>query len=70
TTIPILLASRVRFSTLFITNVSLIRPDIKYFCDVTYDPFDYLRDNKKTYGFTISFYEWEKTIPTLWATVK
>jgi hypothetical protein len=29
-----------------------------------------LRDNKKTYGFTISFYEWEKTIPTLWSTVK
>lgn len=26
------------------------RPDIQYFCDVTYDPFDYLRDNKKTYG--------------------
>ncbi|KAJ3780585.1 glycosyltransferase family 15 protein [Lentinula aff. detonsa] len=47
-----------------------VEPDIKYFCDVTYDPFDYLRDNKKTYGFTISFYEWEKTIPTLWATVK
>ncbi|KAJ3903112.1 glycosyltransferase family 15 protein [Lentinula edodes] len=47
-----------------------VEPDIQYFCDVTYDPFDYLRDNKKTYGFTISFYEWEKTIPTLWATVK
>ncbi|KAF9063735.1 glycosyltransferase family 15 protein [Rhodocollybia butyracea] len=47
-----------------------VEPDIQYFCDVTYDPFDYLRDNNKTYGFTISFYEWEKTIPTLWATLK
>ncbi|KAJ3768038.1 glycosyltransferase family 15 protein [Lentinula raphanica] len=47
-----------------------VEPDINYFCDVTYDPFDYLRDNKKTYGFTISFYEWEKTIPTLWGSVK
>ncbi|KAF5353136.1 hypothetical protein D9758_008774 [Tetrapyrgos nigripes] len=47
-----------------------VEPDIKYFCDVTYDPFDYLRDNNKIYGFTISFYEWEKTIPTLWDTVK
>ncbi|THU96600.1 glycosyl transferase [Dendrothele bispora CBS 962.96] len=47
-----------------------VEPDIKYFCDVTYDPFDYLRDNNKIYGFTISFYEWEKTIPTLWETVK
>ncbi|KAK7437616.1 hypothetical protein VKT23_018515 [Stygiomarasmius scandens] len=47
-----------------------VEPNIQYFCDVTYDPFDYLRDNNKIYGFTISFYEWEQTIPTLWETVK
>ncbi|KAJ7717048.1 glycosyltransferase family 15 protein [Mycena metata] len=45
-------------------------PDIEYFCDIAYDPFHYLTDNNKIYGFTISFYEWEPTIPTLWSNVK
>ncbi|KAG6850988.1 hypothetical protein H0H93_004475 [Arthromyces matolae] len=54
------------------------RPNVKFFCDVTYDPFLYMQDNHKTYGivffvdigFTISLVEWEATIPTLWSTVK
>ncbi|KAK7023369.1 hypothetical protein VNI00_016784 [Paramarasmius palmivorus] len=47
-----------------------VEPGISYTCDVDYDPFDYMRDNNKLYGFTISFTEWEPTIPTLWKTVK
>ncbi|KAF8915552.1 glycolipid 2-alpha-mannosyltransferase-domain-containing protein [Mucidula mucida] len=47
-----------------------VEPNVKILCDVRFDPFDYLRDNNKIYGFTISFLEWEKTIPTLWSTVK
>ncbi|KAK7044491.1 glycosyltransferase family 15 protein [Favolaschia claudopus] len=47
-----------------------VEPDIEYFCDMPYDPFQYMQQNNKTYGFTISFYEWEPTIPTLWRTVK
>ncbi|KAF9016819.1 glycosyl transferase [Hymenopellis radicata] len=47
-----------------------VEPNVKILCDVKFDPFDYLRDNNKIYGFTISFLEWEKTIPTLWSTVK
>lgn len=35
-----------------------------------YDPFLYMQDNDKTYGFTITMYEFEKTIPTLWGHVK
>ncbi|KAF9464716.1 glycosyltransferase family 15 protein [Collybia nuda] len=46
------------------------RPDVKYFCDVGYDPFLYMERNNKVYGFTISLLEWEPTIPTLWSTVK
>ncbi|KAF8077935.1 glycosyltransferase family 15 protein [Lyophyllum atratum] len=46
------------------------RPDVKFFCDVTYDPFLYMEDGNKVYGFTISLIEWEATIPTLWSTVK
>lgn len=47
-----------------------VEPDVKFFCDVTYDPFLYMEDNDKVYGFTISLIEWEATIPTLWSAVK
>ncbi|KAJ7292879.1 glycosyltransferase family 15 protein [Mycena rebaudengoi] len=47
-----------------------VEPDIEYFCDLAYDPFWFMEQNDKIYGFTISFYEWEPTIPTLWANVK
>ncbi|KAF7313799.1 Glycosyltransferase family 15 protein [Mycena chlorophos] len=47
-----------------------VEPDIEYFCDMPYDPFYYMMENDKIYGFTISFYEWEPTIPTLWSAVK
>ena len=41
-----------------------------FHCDVNYDPFLYMEDNNKTYGFTITMYEFHATIPTLWDTVK
>ncbi|ESK86125.1 glycosyltransferase family 15 protein [Moniliophthora roreri MCA 2997] len=47
-----------------------VEPEIEYTCDITYDPFEYMKDHDKIYGFTISFTEWEPTIPTLWETVK
>jgi len=47
-----------------------VEPDVKYFCDVGYDPFIFMEQNDKIYGFTISLIEWEPTIPTLWSTVK
>ena len=37
-------------------------------CDVEEDPFVFLQENNKVYGFTISMYEFERTIPTLWKT--
>ncbi|KAF8918091.1 glycosyltransferase family 15 protein [Mucidula mucida] len=46
------------------------RPDVKFFCDLQYDPFRYMQDNDKIYGFTISLLEWEATIPSLWSAVK
>ncbi|KAF8343558.1 glycosyltransferase family 15 protein [Amanita rubescens] len=45
-------------------------PDVDFFCDIDYDPFLFMQDNDKVYGFTISLYEFTKTIPTLWDTVK
>ncbi|KAJ3562371.1 hypothetical protein NP233_g9614 [Leucocoprinus birnbaumii] len=47
-----------------------VEPDVKFFCDIDYDPFLIMQDQNKVYGFTISLYEYEATIPTLWSTVK
>ncbi|KAI0093952.1 glycosyltransferase family 15 protein [Irpex rosettiformis] len=47
-----------------------IEPDVNFFCDLDYDPFLIMEDQKKVYGFTISLYEYEATIPTLWNAVK
>lgn len=46
------------------------RPDVHFHCDVTYDPFLYMEDHNKVYGFTITMYEFRATIPSLWDTVK
>ncbi|TFK29920.1 alpha-1,2-mannosyltransferase [Coprinopsis marcescibilis] len=47
-----------------------VEPSVDYFCNVNYDPFEYMEKNNKTYGFTISLLEWHQTIPTLWKTVR
>lgn len=47
-----------------------IEPSVKFFCDLDYDPFLYMQENKMDYGFTVSIYEYIETIPTLWNTVK
>ncbi|KAG8808495.1 alpha 1,2-mannosyltransferase 2.4.1, partial [Serendipita sp. 399] len=45
-----------------------VSPGVDFFCDVEEDPFVFLQENNKVYGFTISMYEYESTIPTLWET--
>lgn len=47
-----------------------VEPGIQLFCDINYDPFKFMKDHNKKYGFTISLYEYESTIKTLWKTVK
>lgn len=47
-----------------------VEPDVRYYCDLDYDPFLFLEDRDKVYGFTIAMPEWEPTIPSLWSTVK
>ncbi|CAO2651941.1 Nn.00g002240.m01.CDS01 [Neocucurbitaria sp. VM-36] len=42
-----------------------LEPDIKYFCDITYDPFIHMIRNKKTYGFTIAVKELRETVPNI-----
>ncbi|KAJ6606938.1 nucleotide-diphospho-sugar transferase [Mycena sp. CBHHK59/15] len=47
-----------------------VDPDVKFFCDLDYDPFLFMQDEGKKYGFTISLPEYQLTIPTLWDAVK
>ncbi|CAE6440725.1 unnamed protein product [Rhizoctonia solani] len=47
-----------------------IEPNVKFFCDLDYDPFKVMKDGKKVYGFTVSLYEYPATIPTLWDATK
>lgn len=47
-----------------------VEPSIELFCDVAYDPFKFMRDNKKKYSFVLSLFEYVETIPTLWDSVK
>lgn len=47
-----------------------VEPGVHYFCDQRYDPFKFLRENNKVYGFVISLHEVPETIPTLYHTAK
>jgi len=42
-----------------------VEPSIELFCDIGFDPFRLMKDQKKKYGFVISLYEYYETIPTL-----
>lgn len=44
--------------------------DIELYCDINYDVFKFMKDNDKVYGFTIAFFEFRKTIPTFWKSIK
>ncbi|KAJ1993201.1 alpha 1,2-mannosyltransferase 2.4.1 [Coemansia sp. RSA 1358] len=45
-----------------------VEPDVKFACDIDYDPFLFMEKNNKKYGFTVSIKEVVETIPTLWNT--
>ncbi|CCH58987.1 hypothetical protein TBLA_0B01440 [Henningerozyma blattae CBS 6284] len=47
-----------------------VEPDIKMYCDIDYDVFKFMKDNKKKYGFTITIHEFRDTIETLWETTR
>ena len=47
-----------------------VEPSIELYCDISYDPFKFMRDNNKKYSFVISLYEYVETIPTIWDSVK
>ncbi|KAI8811879.1 nucleotide-diphospho-sugar transferase [Cladochytrium replicatum] len=43
-----------------------LEPGVSYYCDITYDPFVYMENNDKVYGFTVALLEIKETIPSLW----
>ncbi|KAK9454685.1 nucleotide-diphospho-sugar transferase [Dipodascopsis uninucleata] len=47
-----------------------VEPDTQLYCDVDYDPFTYMREHNKTYGFVINLKEFASTIESLWPTVR
>ena len=47
-----------------------VEPSVKIFCDVGFDPFRFMAENKKKYSFVISLYEYVETIPTIWDSAK
>ncbi|KAL1929718.1 hypothetical protein VTP01DRAFT_1856 [Rhizomucor pusillus] len=47
-----------------------VEPGVEFYCDLDYDPFLYMQENNKKYGWTISLLEYESTIPTLWETTR
>lgn len=42
-----------------------VEPEITYFCDITYDPFNEMIAKNKTYGFTIAVKELRETVPNI-----
>ncbi|GAB7346799.1 hypothetical protein MBLNU459_g1897t1 [Dothideomycetes sp. NU459] len=47
-----------------------VEPSVELFCDIEYDTFKFMADNKKKYSFVLSLYEYIETIPTLWQSTK
>jgi alpha 1,2-mannosyltransferase len=47
-----------------------VEPSVELFCDIHYDPFRYMAENKKKFSFVLSLYEYGETIPTLWDSTK
>lgn len=45
-----------------------VEPGIQVNCDIDYDVFKHMQDNRKVYGMVITIHEYEATIPTLWET--
>lgn len=47
-----------------------VEPDTKIHCKIDYDVFEFMRTNKKKYGFTITLHEYPLSISSLWSTVQ
>lgn len=46
-----------------------VEPDVEFFCDITYDPFEEMAKHKKKYGFNVLMQDLFYTLPGLYRTV-
>ncbi|KAJ2778598.1 alpha-1,2-mannosyltransferase ktr1, partial [Coemansia javaensis] len=44
-----------------------VEPGVEFTCRIPYDPFQYMADNSKLYGFAISLREFPATVRSLWS---
>ncbi|OLL25879.1 Alpha-1,2 mannosyltransferase KTR1 [Neolecta irregularis DAH-3] len=48
-----------------------VEPDVKFLCDIDYDPFQFMVRHNKTYGsFNINILDDARSFPSLWKTTK
>ena len=47
-----------------------VEPGVKYYCKLDQNPFVFMKQNKKKYGYVISVKDYRETIPTLWKSSK
>jgi mannosyltransferase len=43
-----------------------IEPSTKYFCDIEYDVFKFMKDNDKIYGYVLNLYDSPDSVKSLW----
>ena len=44
-----------------------VEPDVHFFCDIDYDIFRFMRDNRLKYGFTMNILDDARSFPSLWS---
>jgi alpha 1,2-mannosyltransferase len=46
-----------------------VEPSVDFYCDISFDPFRFIKERGIKYSFVISLYEYIETIASLWDTV-
>lgn len=47
-------------------SITHIYPQVHYFCDINYDVFQFMSQNKLTYGFNMAILDDARSFPSLW----
>jgi alpha 1,2-mannosyltransferase len=47
-----------------------VEPGVKFSCSIDEDPFRYMKEHNKLYGYKIMIHEYMETVPTLWESTR
>ncbi|GAA5944538.1 glycosyltransferase family 15 protein [Sporobolomyces koalae] len=47
-----------------------VEPNVKFFCNLDYDPFRLMQSKRAKYGFVVTLYEYRETVASLWKYTK